>query len=436
MIETLLLFLVSLLIVVVVHELGHFIVSKRSGIEVEEFGIGMPPRLWGRVWKGTLYSINALPVGAFVRSKAEDDATVQGSLASKGPWTRLAVYAAGPASNIVLAFILFTAFFGLPQQVVTSDGILVYQVEPQSAAADAGILPGDIIVEAEGNPLKTWGDLQLVFADVTPDQRVNLLIQRAGEPETTISVSPHYSEELKRNVIGITLGRNLITAVAPGSIAQQEGIQPGDTLLGIGTSGLINEASVPDAIASTEPDAPVVLTLLSEGEVLSVELTQPPTDLKTLGLELLWVPNTRIESKPTSLVAAAGSGLTFMVNMPAMIVASIPLMKEDPSVAFVGPIGAGQLTLEAVEAFGLSNLLFIGALISLGIAMFNLIPVPPLDGGGMLVAFIEGARKGRRLSPRAVRIAYSMGTALLITLVVFITASDILRLIEGRGFGI
>ena len=89
-----------------------------------------------------------------------------------------------------------------------------------------------------------------------------------------------------------------------------------------------------------------------------------------------------------------------------------------------------------MEAFGISNLLFIGALISLGIALFNLFPVPPLDGGGMLVAFIEGVRKGRRLSPRAIRMAYSIGTALLITLVIFITTSDILRLIEGRGFGI
>jgi len=436
MIQTLLLFVVSLLIVVVVHELGHFIVSKRAGIEVEEFGIGMPPRLFGRVWKGTMYSINALPVGAFVKSKAEDDASVHGSLASKGAWTRLAVYAAGPVSNILLAFVLFTAFFGLPQDIVTSDGILVYQVQPQSAAEAAGLLPGDIIVEAEGESITTWDDLQEVFADVTPDQKMELLLLRDGHSGAVASVSPRYSEELGRNVIGITLGRNLITSVVPGSPAYQEGIQKGDTLVGIGNEGIFNEASVNDAIESADTDSPIVFTMLSEEEVRTVEFTQHPADPQTLGMELLWVPNTTVESVPTSLWTAAGSGLKFMVSMPSMIVAAIPLMKEDPSVAFVGPIGAGQLTLEAVEAFGLSNLLFIGALISIGIAMFNLFPVPPLDGGGMLVAFIEGTRKGRRLSPRAIRIAYSVGTALLITLVIFITTSDILRLIEGRGFGI
>ena len=188
MIETLLLFVVSLLIVVVVHEIGHFIVSKRSGIEIEEFGIGMPPRLFGRVWKGTMYSINALPVGAFVRSKAEDDSSVQGSLASKSPWIRLAVYAAGPAFNIVLAFFLFTAFFGLPQDLVLSDGILVYNVQAESAAEAAGLLPGDIIVEADGQSMTKWDDLQFVFSDTDSDEYVDLLLRRDGGNEIAATV--------------------------------------------------------------------------------------------------------------------------------------------------------------------------------------------------------------------------------------------------------
>ncbi len=86
--------------------------------------------------------------------------------------------------------------------------------------------------------------------------------------------------------------------------------------------------------------------------------------------------------------------------------------------------------------FGPSNLIFIGGLISIGIALFNLIPVPPLDGGGILVALVEAVRRGKRLSERSVRLAYAIGTSLLITLVVLITTSDLLRLIQGRGFGL
>jgi regulator of sigma E protease len=92
--------------------------------------------------------------------------------------------------------------------------------------------------------------------------------------------------------------------------------------------------------------------------------------------------------------------------------------------------------VEIVRSSGFSSILFMASIISLGIAIFNLLPIPPLDGGGMLVAFIEGLRRGRRLSPRAMRLAYTIGTTILIALVVLVTFSDILRLIRGGGFGL
>jgi regulator of sigma E protease len=119
-----------------------------------------------------------------------------------------------------------------------------------------------------------------------------------------------------------------------------------------------------------------------------------------------------------------------------MLVASIPLIKEDPGKALVGPIGAGQLVIEVVKSFGFSKVLFMAGIISLGIGLFNFFPIPPLDGGGMLVAVIEGVRRGKRLSQRALRLVYTVGTAFLIALMVMITFNDILRLIEGRSFGL
>jgi regulator of sigma E protease len=102
----------------------------------------------------------------------------------------------------------------------------------------------------------------------------------------------------------------------------------------------------------------------------------------------------------------------------------------------VGPIGAGQLTVEVVRSSGLSNILFMGGIISLGLGIFNLFPIPPLDGGGMLVALIEGFRRGKRLSPQKVRLAQYVGTVFLIALMVLVTFSDVYRLISGRGFGL
>jgi len=250
------------------------------------------------------------------------------------------------------------------------------------------------------------------------------------------SVSPRFDEDRGRNVIGITLGRNLVADVATGSLAEQAGIATGDSLLAVNGKGVINEASLNDVLQEATPGATVTLTLLRDRESRTVEFSQHVPDSESLGLRLLWAPDTRIEKRPTPIATAAVSSAKFIISMPALIVSSIPLMQADPSLAFVGPIGAGQLTVEAVEAFGVSNLLFIGGLISVGIAMFNLFPVPPLDGGGMLLAFTEAVRRGRRLSARAIRVAYSVGTALLITLIVFITTSDVLRIVEGRGFGL
>lgn len=435
MIEIVVLFIISLLLVVVVHELGHFFVSKRVGVEVEEFGIGFPPRLFGWTWRGTLYSLNALPVGAFVKSRGENDSTIEGSLAAKSPWKRFAVYAAGPFSNILLGFVLFTAFFVLPRSVVVSDGLLVYEVQQDSAAAEAGLAAGDVIASAGGTELDTWVDLQDVLARVEPGNSVTLDVVRKAE-QFSVGVSPEYSESLNRNVVGVTLGRNIVTDVAAGSIAAEGGVQTGDSLLGLNGRGVVNQSELEELLGGVGEDEEVVLSMLRSGKAYTVEAPAGTLSADEIGIELQWAPGSRIESRSISLTSAARSSATYIISMPALIVASAPLIREDPSLAFVGPIGAGQLTVEAVQTFGFSNLVFIAGLISIGIALFNLIPVPPLDGGGMLVALVESTMRGRRLSQRALRLAYAGGTALLITLVIFITTSDLLRLIQGRGFGL
>jgi len=179
-----------------------------------------------------------------------------------------------------------------------------------------------------------------------------------------------------------------------------------------------------------------VVHMLRDNTTYTFELTGTQLQTEELGLNLRWAPGSRIEKRSVSFLSASLASAEYVIAMPALIAASVPLMREDPSLAFVGPIGAGQLTVEAVQIFGPSNLIFIAGLISIGIALFNLIPIPPLDGGGILVALVEFVRRGRRLSERSVRLAYAIGTSLLITLVIFITTSDLLRLIQGRGFGL
>lgn len=143
-------FVLALFVAIIIHELGHFLTARRAKVKVEEFGIGIPPRLFGIRRGETVYSVNAIPVGAFVRTAGENDPTVPRSLASKGPWTRLGVYVAGPLANVLLAFVLLSAFNALPYSVIAGNGLMVHEVTEGFPAQQAGIMAGDVILEIEG----------------------------------------------------------------------------------------------------------------------------------------------------------------------------------------------------------------------------------------------------------------------------------------------
>jgi len=426
------LFILTLFVVISLHELGHFIAARRAGVKVEEFGLGFPPRLFGIKRGETVYSVNAIPAGAFVKSAGENDPTVPGSLASKGPWSRLTVYAAGPVANIFLAFILLSAFFTLPINVVVGNGVMVHSVVEGSPAEVAGIEPGDVILEVNRQPVYKWGDIQNMINSSKEGKEITLLLQRDGSQSET-SLKPEFDPALGRRAIGVLLCWNIVSQVGKGSPADEAGIIPGDTILSINGQAIYNEKSMSAALASIADGEGICLALLRGQEAIVKEFDSAQ---QVMGIELHWVDGARIAQERLPVWKAVYLGGWYITHMPELIVASIPLIKEDPGKALVGPIGAGQLTVEAVKSFGFSNMLFMAGILSLGIALFNFFPIPPLDGGGMLVALIEGVRRGKRLSPHAMRLAYTAGTTFLIMLMALITFSDILRLIGGGSFGL
>lgn len=425
------LFIVALFVAMCLHELGHFIAAKRAGVKVEEFGIGIPPRLFGIKRGETIYSVNAIPVGAFVKAAGENDPTVPRSLAGKGPWTRLGIYSAGPLVNIFLAFVLLSAFLALPYSVIAGNGLMVHSVVENSPAEEAGIEPGDIILEVDGQPVRRRGDVQDIVNSAEEGEEITLRLLSNGQVKER-TLKPELDPESQLLKIGAWLWWDIVSQVDEDSPAYEAGIRAGDTIYSINGQVVYNDESMSSALRSVEEDEEINLVLLRDGKETLLSLTN--VGYQTLpGVELRWVDETHIEQERLPVWRAVYSGAKYIIYMPVLIIEAIPQIIKSPDTALVGPIGAGQLTVEIVRSSGLSSILFMASMISLGLGIFNLFPIPPLDGGGMLVAFIEGCRRGKRLSPRTMRLAYTIGTTFLIALVILIFFIDIWRLPKGFG---
>jgi regulator of sigma E protease len=443
---SIILFVILLSFLVICHEAGHFVASRKAGVVVEEFGVGMGPRLLAVKRGVTTYSLNLVPIGAFVRPVGEDDPTVEGGLAGKGPWARIGVYAAGPLVNLVLAFLLMAIFFMVvvTESIVGNEGLMVQSVNEGSSAQIAGIRPADVIVRIGDTAIEDSEDVRDAISR-TGQNATTVVLKRSGA-EIPVTLTPNYDEELKRYIMGVSLSGwlDMVTDVAADSPAAGQ-ILPGDTILGVNGELVYGREGLTEALRTAAGSGEsfevklgrIVTKEDGKQEIQSKTITLNPDALSEgaiVGVTAQWVEGASLEKYRRSVGQALHDTVDFFVELPRMMWESIPLMKEDPSTAVVGPVGAGQLTVETVKLLGYTYVLYLGGIISLGVALFNLIPFPPLDGGGMVIALIEGIRRGKRLSQKAVRATYIVGWAFMIVLFVLVFYSDIRRIIIGDGF--
>jgi len=212
MIVTIIVGLVVLSVIILVHELGHFIAAKSSGIKIEEFGLGYPPRLFGVRRGETLYSLNAIPFGGFNKLAGEEDPEVSRSLAGKSVGTRLLVISAGSLMNILLALFLLTIAFMVPHNIVSGQ-VLVEEVAPGSPAAIAGIEAGDIILEVNGNPVRNTGDLHR-YIQLNLGREIATLVEHSDATTEEIQVIPRWKPPQGQGAIGIAISMSTPTVVS------------------------------------------------------------------------------------------------------------------------------------------------------------------------------------------------------------------------------
>lgn len=210
--------IVVLGVLIIVHEFGHFIVAKRSGVGVLKFSVGFGPRLFGRVYNGTEYVLSAIPLGGYVKMVGEDPEATEPvdpriSFSHQPVWKRVAIVLAGPAFNLLLAFVVFSGVFAIYGRPVGSDVAKVGGVMPDMPAARAGLQPGDVITVVDGKPIATWEELSNAIR-ASEGRAVALVLQR-GDESLTVTVTPESKPE--KNLFGEVVGQAYVIGIERGS---------------------------------------------------------------------------------------------------------------------------------------------------------------------------------------------------------------------------
>ncbi len=423
-----------IVVLIIAHELGHFITAKASGVKVEEFGLGFPPRLFGVRWGETLYSLNATPLGGFCKMAGEEDPTGPRTLASKSIGTRLLVLSAGSLMNVLLPLLLFSIAFMVPHEVVTGE-VKVREVAPGSPAALAGIEPGDVILTINGRELQNDGDfLRYSYRYLGSD--VPVVVRHVDLSTEEVRLTPRWKPPEGQDPVGLTIVKWVVVReIASDSPADRAGIRPGDLLLSINGEELHNADDLRRYVSLHLDTDIAVLVEHADSTTEEVHLTprqNPPEGQGAIGVTVFMAsgPVTR-QHLPFWKAIPMGVGdcietLGIFKNaIITMIVGAAP-------VAVAGPVGIARMTGEVAKA-GFSPLLQFAAFLSINLAIINMFPLPALDGGRIVFVLLEWVRRGKRISPKTEGLIHMIGFAMLIGLLLLITYQDIIRIISGDG---
>lgn len=209
---TLVSFLVTIVVLILAHELGHFITAKAFRVSVIEFGLGFPPRLVGIKRGETLYSLNLIPLGGFVKLAGEEDPSVPGGLASRSIKARFLVLSAGSLMNLLLPILLFSIAFMVPHQIV-SGRVVVEEVVPASPAAKAGLRAGDTLIEINGTPLNNSGDVTRAI-QLNLGKEMTFLVQHSDGTREDIRLIPRWRPPQGQGAVGIAVMTTNATLVS------------------------------------------------------------------------------------------------------------------------------------------------------------------------------------------------------------------------------
>jgi len=425
-------FIVVIGVLVVIHEAGHFGMARFLGAPVEVFSVGFGRRLWGFERGGTDYRISLVPLGGYVRipGLGPDESDVVGETIEENEllprWKRALILLAGPVTNIIAAvfFIGVAYMMGVETPAFREEPPVIGWIDPGSPAADEDLEVGDLIVAVDGSAVTMWQELETSII-TSAENEVVLDVERDGRRHQVAMVP----ESVTRYGFGYSGLQPpvdpVLVQVPAGSVASAAGLKAGDRILAIDDEPVTQFYDLIRLI-SPRADEEITLTVLRDDETLSIAVT-PRGDEGAGKIGVPLIPPSKIEHLgPIAAFSTATRDCRRMTVETFRIIGRL-LTRKTSIKQVSGPIGIAQISGEAARS-GLDTLIWFMGIISLQLGIFNLLPIPILDGGHLTILAFESAMR-RDLSIKVKERILEVGFYALILLMVVVLFNDIIKVL-------
>jgi regulator of sigma E protease len=426
--------IIGLGIMILVHEWGHFVVARLCGVRVEVFSIGFGNRIWGWKRNGTDFRLAAFPFGGYVKmagdNPAEERTGAPDEFLAQPRRKRLLIILAGPFMNFVLAFVVMWGLYivGVPVPAYIQRPAQVAGVIANSTAEKAGIKVGDTITGINGSKISDW-DQALSSSAIMPGQLISIDVDRAGGNVELKEIIPQNLTDAC-DVLGCPAERVEIDSVMRGDAAWKAGVQPGDVITTADGQTVTNRDVLTD-IVTQSAGKPVTLSVKRDGKELTLTLRPTYTDLGD-GAGKRWAIGVAFGQGDTvrqaySFFGAAQQSWDQNISISGKILQFVGglftgrLSLRDAA----GPVGIVKISVQAAK-LGMVEFITFMAFLSINLGILNLLPIPILDGGHVLMLAIEGSLR-RDLSVAVKERFLTAGLIFLLAVIGFVTYFDILR---------
>jgi regulator of sigma E protease len=439
MLTTILSFLAVLGVLIFIHELGHYLAARHVGVRVEAFSIGFPPTALAKQVGDTEYRISWLPVGGYVKlfgqNVTDEDPDDPANYAAKSLFQRLYILAAGPAMNLLFALIFMPLVFwiGMDIPAYLNEAPYIQNVQQDSYAYQMGVRANDEIIAVNGSKVKNWEELHSVLGQISPTENLSLEIDRAGN--SMLLEGSRIEMTRTANMGWSPLLVPIVGEFTGNSPAEKAGIQAGDKVKSINGQPIQDWIEISPAVqnimkdsSNTSQNSAIIISveLDRKGEVQFVEVTpylEPKSKRWLLGMSMQKISRSHSFSESVVLGSAR---LWFLAKATFSFLGQM-FQGQGSMDDLGGPIKIGIVIGEAVRS-GIADLFFLMSFISLQLGIFNLLPIPALDGGHIFMLLLEKF-KGSPLSIAMRERTQMIGFSVLISLMVFVTWNDLMSLL-------